>query len=156
MSNTIKRLRLTFTMGLLLCLFLPLSQCSRMPNQMIEDKKEPVIYERYVIMEHSNKETIYWPALIFIAPLLMALIGFVVKSRNLPLNLFELIVSMGPIAVVWFHMVTGRLVFGGYLAMFLSVGYIGICIFEIWLWTREWVLQRKGVPDKNDNADQSG
>ena len=127
----LRRIKLTASLGLIICLFIPLSKCSRTATD-IDKTQEPVVYERYVVLHKEAELKDYIPGLFFIFPSIMVLLSFKVEQRKIFSHVIESLVSLLPLFVVFYHIKTGSLLMGGYLALFLSLGYLFACSIELW------------------------
>ena len=130
MVNILKGIKTLAALGLIICLFLPLSQCSTPADPKL--KKEEVVYERYVVMHKESGVQGYLPVIFFILPIIIVLLNIRVSREKLRYELLELLSGLLVLIVVFLHMKTARLVFGGYLAMSSSAVYILATLYEMW------------------------
>jgi len=127
---------------LIVCLFLPLSQCTQQPRPTDPAPKE-IVYTRYAIDVCPFVQLSYCPEMIvgeavkkdrwmnllfglpFILPFLMVLFNFKVKQEKLRYELIEVILGLLVGLVVSLHVITGgKLLFGAYLAMISAGTYL--------------------------------
>jgi len=124
MVKILKGLKALSALGLIICLFLPLSQCTSSSNAKM--KKDSVVYERYVVMHKGKDKGLqgYVPVVFFALPILIVLLNIKVERELLRYELLEFMAGLLAFSVVIIHMKTGKLLFGGYMALSSSSVYI--------------------------------
>ena len=113
----LKKIKLVAALLLLVCLFMPLSTCSRQPlPKRDQPMPEPVVMERYVAGSTGTLWMDYLPVAIFVLPLLWVLLSLRETLVSWGLLLAEMLNAVAVLAVVYLHDYTGRLALAGYLA----------------------------------------
>lgn len=130
MTNIFKGLKTLAALGLIVCLFLPLSQCTSPANAKL--KKEQVVYEHYVVMHKDIGIKGYLPAVVFVLPLLIVLLNIKIPRERLRYELLEFLTGLSVLGIVIFHMKTAKLLVGGYVAMVAVSIYLLITVAESW------------------------
>ena len=130
--NPIKKLRALFAILLVVSMLMPLSQCEY-PDTINElDQtytQEQLIIDRYIVSENSTWSEYLW-LLAFLAPGLMLLV-WRHKPHSWISELSYILASLPVAFLLWFHNLTGTLVFGGYLALIAVVGLICISLMAL-------------------------
>lgn len=125
----LKKIKAIAALLLIVCLFLPLSQCTQPPLPTDKNQSD-VIYDLYVVQRESDAQWKYFPAIPFVLPLLMVLFNFGVKHEKLRYELLDLILGMCAVGVVLLHVFVAKLVTGGYLAMAAAGTYMLASLLE--------------------------
>ena len=151
MTNILKGLKAVAALGLIICLFLPMSRCTSPSDDRI--KKESVVYERYVVMHKDMGVQGYIPVLFFALPLVIVLLNIKVQRQKLRYELLEFLLGLMALSVVILHMTTAKLLIGGYLAMSASIVYMATTLVEIWNTMNDRRIN--GSAGQSDNTDSS-
>lgn len=142
----LKKIKLIAALLLLVCLFLPLSTCSRQPLPVKnQPNPEPVVIERYVAGDSGSLWMDYVPVVVFVLPLLWVLLSFRQVLVHWALLLAELLNAVAVLAVVYLHDYTGRLVLGGYLAASASITLLLLVILQFVGRVRQGLQQQGDV-----------
>ena len=128
--NTLKGFKTLAALGLIVCLFLPLSTCSTPSDSRL--KKEEVVYERYVVMHKDHGFKAYVPIVFFVLPIIVVLLNIKIQREKLRFELLEFMTGLIALVVVLVHWKTGKLVLGGYLAISSSIIYLLATLAEMW------------------------
>jgi hypothetical protein len=131
----IARLNLFFSVLLMCCLFLPLSQCTKSEKQINGAKSEKVIENQYVFK--SSEEIESWlSALALIAPLVIVFLAR--KRRSLiKITVATLLCSSAALYVIFnLTFLSDKILIGGYLAYTSSVSLIVLGLIELGLMLR--------------------
>lgn len=128
----IVKLRLFFSVLLICCLFLPLSQCTKSEKQNSEAQSEKVMVNRYAFK--SPKEIESWlNALALIAPFAMFLVPR--KSPSKIKTSVGFLLLSGAALYVIFSVTfwSEKILFGGYLAYASSIALVVLALIELGL-----------------------
>lgn len=137
----IGRLKLLFSVLLICCLFLPLSQCTKIEKQNNGAEPKKVIENQYAFK--SPKEIESWvSALTLIAP--FALFFIAQKSLSKIKIAIVFLLFSGAAFYVTFSVTFGsdRILIGGYLAYTSSISLIVLTLIELGLSIRLYLKMR--------------
>ena len=126
----IVKLKFFFSVLLICCLFLPLSQCTKSEKQETGEQPKKVIEKQYAF--ESPKEIDSWiNTLALIAPL--ALFFLTRKSPPKIKTAFGLLFFSGVALYVIFNLTfwSDKILFGGYLAYASSISLVVLVLIEI-------------------------
>lgn len=136
--TTIAKLKFFFSMLLICCLFLPLSQCTMSKKYEVESQSEKVIENQYVFK--SPQEIGSWlNALALIAPFAMFLITRKSPSKIKTSVGFLLFSSAALYVIFSVTLWSEKILFGGYLAYTSSVSLVVLSLIELWLSFRHYL-----------------
>ncbi len=122
-----KKIKGVAALLLIICLFLPLSQCSQPPLPTASNSTA-IVYEYYAV-QHNNIWG-YFPAIPFVLPLLMVLFNVKAKREKLRYELIDVVLGVLVLTLVLLHAFVAKLIFGGYLALFAALGYLLASLIE--------------------------
>lgn len=125
----LKKLKGIAALLLLVCLFLPLSQCSRPPLPTTKDQTTTVI-QLYAVPQKVDSYWRFLPAVFFVFPLLMVLFNWRVKSEKLRYELIDVIFGLLVLSVILLHAFAAKLLAGGYLALIAAAAYLLASLVE--------------------------
>lgn len=134
----IVKLKFFFSVLLICCLFLPLSQCTRSDKQEIEAQTEKVIEKQYAFK--SPMEIGSWlNALALIAPFAMF---FATRKRpqKIKTAIGFLFFSGAALYVIFtLTLWSEKILFGGYLAYTSSISLVLVGLIELWSSLRHYL-----------------
>lgn len=127
--NWIVKLKFLSAFLLACCLFLPLSQCTRLTAPKQGVPQHQVVIKIYTFSSTSKLDA-WLHSLAFLLPFVTLVLSAKGKYK-IASSLVVLILSVGALYTVFRATFFGEILIGGYLAYFSSVSLIAILLFEL-------------------------
>jgi hypothetical protein len=121
---------------LVVCLFLPMSKCSRdvLPVEQVESGK--AFYEFYVVQDLEDIKS-YLFAIPFVIPFIMVLLSLTGKGPMLVYEIFDVIYAILVLVELSLHAYFANLIWGGYIALIAAVVCLATSIYSSYLLLKE-------------------
>lgn len=125
----LKKLKTLLALALLLCLFLPLAQCTSEKNQ-ITDKKE-ITFQVIDVQDFHFSWPMLLPIFIFALPFLLLLSRWFLLRWRLRYFFVDTLANAFVLLGLWFLQIFHQWLYGAWLAFGLCLAMIAISVAEI-------------------------
>lgn len=125
----LKKIKTLLALLLLLCLFLPLAQCTSTENQLVQEKQ--VTYQVFQIDNLQFNGLTLIPLFIFALPLLLLLSRWFVLRWRVRYFIVDSLANALVLLWLWLLQLMHQWLYGAWLALALSLAMLAISVLEI-------------------------